>query len=193
MIHLALFASGTGSNARKIIEYFDKSASVRVAWVVSNKRDAGVLHIASEHNIPVQVIEREEFFHTENLLSALKERRIDFIVLAGFLWLVPAYLVRAFPKRIVNIHPALLPKFGGKGMYGMHVHEAVKANCETETGITIHYVNERYDEGAVIFQAKCSVDPADTAADIARKVQQLEHRYFPEVIGNLLKEMKFAS
>ncbi|TNE60331.1 MAG: phosphoribosylglycinamide formyltransferase [Bacteroidetes bacterium] len=186
MHHIAIFASGTGSNARKIIEYFKQRPEVTVSLVISNKQNAGVLEIAREHGVPTLHIRRDTFYGTESILDELAAHHIDFIVLAGFLWLVPAYLVRAFSRRIVNIHPALLPKYGGKGMYGHHVHEAVKAAGETETGITIHYVNEEYDEGAVIFQARCPVEPADTPDDIARKVHELEHRHFPEVIAGLL-------
>lgn len=188
MTNIAIFASGTGSNARKIIEYFKNSPDARVALVVSNKKDAGVLEIAREHDIPTQVIDRQMFYETEDLLGILKKHKIGFVVLAGFLWLVPDYLLKTFEKKMVNIHPALLPKFGGKGMYGMRVHEAVKAASEQETGITIHWVNEHYDAGDIVFQAKCLVSPEDSPADIAHKVQQLEHRYFPEVIAGLLKK-----
>lgn len=190
MKHIAIFASGTGSNARKIMEYFKNSSDVRVALVVSNKKDAGVLEIARELGVPTQVIDRQGFYHSEDLLGVLKKHDIDWIVLAGFLWLMPPYLVRAFEKKIVNIHPALLPKYGGKGMYGMHVHEAVKANGETESGITIHWVNEHYDEGNIVFQERCTVSPEDSPADIARKVQQLEHRFFPAVIERLIRQQE---
>ncbi|MBK6931599.1 MAG: phosphoribosylglycinamide formyltransferase [Saprospirales bacterium] len=186
MHHIAIFASGTGSNARKIIEYFRGSRAARIALVVSNKQDAGVLDIARANGIPALVIHRNAFYSTEDLLRGLASHAVDFIVLAGFLWLIPPYLVRAFPRRIVNIHPALLPKFGGKGMYGMHVHEAVKAAGEAQTGITIHYVNEHYDAGDIIFQAACPVGPEDTPGSIAARVQQLEHRHFPEIIARLL-------
>ena len=186
MHHIAIFASGTGSNARKIIEYFQDSPAVQVALVVSNKKDAGVLDIARAHDIPVHVIGRQNFYETEDLLEVLQQQRVDFIVLAGFLWLIPAYLVRAYPRRMVNIHPALLPKYGGKGMYGIHVHEAVRAADEPETGITIHYVNEHYDEGDIVFQARCPVAPHDTPADIARKVLTLEHLYYPQIIAQIL-------
>lgn len=189
MTNIAIFASGTGSNARKIIEHFKNSPDIRVALVVSNKKDAGVLEIAREHGIPTQVIDRQMFYETEDLLGILKKHKIKFIVLAGFLWLVPSYLVKTFEKKMVNIHPALLPKFGGKGMYGMRVHEAVKENGEIETGITIHWLNEHYDEGAVVFQASCPVSPDDTSAGIARKVQELEHKYFPVVIEKLVKSL----
>lgn len=188
MKKLAIFASGTGSNARKIIEYFSGSGSVEVALVLSNKKDAGVLDIARAHGIPTMVFDRKMLYETDEVLDALRAHHIDFIVLAGFLWLAPPPLIAAFPQRMINIHPALLPKYGGKGMYGMHVHEAVKAAGETETGITIHYVNEHYDKGDFVFQMHCAVLPEDTPADIARKVQQLEHRYFPEIIAKLVSE-----
>ncbi len=189
MRNIALFASGTGSNARKIIEYFEHSPEARVALVVSNKKDAGVLGIAAEHGIPTQVIGRKMFYESEEVLEILKKHGIDFIALAGFLWLIPPYLVQSYSRRMVNIHPALLPKYGGKGMFGMHVHEAVKSAGEPESGITIHFVNEHYDEGDFVFQKRCSVDSSDTPADIARKVQQLEHRHFPEIIAQLVAEL----
>lgn len=184
--NIAIFASGGGSNARKIIEHFKQSDVARVVLVVSNKPKAGVLDIAAEHGIPTQIIDRHGFYETEMILGVLQEHAVDFIALAGFLWLVPGYLVRAFPGRVVNIHPALLPKYGGKGMYGHHVHEAVKAAGESETGMTIHLVNEHYDEGDIIFQATCPVSPEDTPEDIARKVLVLEHRFFPETIEKLI-------
>lgn len=183
---IAIFASGGGSNARCILEHFKSSEQVSVGLVVSNKADAGVLDIAREYDIPTHLITRKSFYDTEDILPILQDKSVDFIALAGFLWLVPGYLVRAFPRKIVNIHPALLPKFGGKGMYGTHVHEAVKTAGETETGMTIHFVNEHYDEGDIIFQAKCPVSPTDTPADIARNVLRLEHAFFPKIIENLL-------
>ncbi|MFN4079778.1 MAG: phosphoribosylglycinamide formyltransferase [Saprospiraceae bacterium] len=182
MIRLAVFASGSGSNARRIMEYFAEHPHIRVALLVCNKPDAGAMDVAREHGVETLLIRRKPFAETTELLDALRERAIDFIALAGFLWLLPPYLVRAFPRRILNIHPSLLPKYGGKGMYGMHVHEAVKAAGETVTGMTIHYVNERYDEGDIVFQATCAVEPDDSAADIARKVLALEHAHYPEVI-----------
>jgi len=183
---IAIFASGGGSNARAIMEHFQHSAIGQVALVVSNKREAGVLQIAAEFNIPTEIITRQQFYESESILQTLKQHRVDWIVLAGFLWLIPDYLVRAFTAKIINIHPALLPKYGGKGMFGMHVHEAVKAAGETESGMTIHFVNEHYDEGDIIFQASCPLEPNDTPATIAKKVLQLEHRHFPEIIERLL-------
>ena len=190
MIHnktrIAIFASGTGSNARKVIEHFKDHPSVQVALVVSNKKDAGVLDIAKEHHIDTLIVSKSILYETEDILKHLSDYKISFIVLAGFLLLVPQYIISRFNKKIINIHPALLPKFGGKGMFGSHVHEAVKAAGETETGITIHYCNEHYDEGSTIFQARCAVSPVDTPQDIARKVLALEHAHFAKVIDRLL-------
>lgn len=187
MTNLAIFASGAGSNAEKIIEYFKGNATVRVALVVCNKPTAGVLKIAEKHEIKTILIEKEGFFSQNSCIEALKAHQIDFIVLAGFLWKVPDALVNAYLGKIVNIHPALLPKYGGKGMYGMRVHEAVISAGETESGITIHHVNEHYDEGNIIFQAKCSLEPGDTPEMLAQKVHALEHRYFPKVIADLVE------
>lgn len=184
--HIAIFASGTGSNAKKIIEYFKHNPKVAVSLVVSNKAEAPVLKMAQENGVPALVIDRAFFYQTGSILKIFNQYSIDYVVLAGFLWLVPTYLVRAFEGRMVNIHPALLPKYGGKGMYGMRVHEAVKMAGETETGITIHLVNEQYDDGDIVFQAKCPVEPTDSPDDIAQKIHRLEHRYFPEVIEKLL-------
>ncbi len=186
MTNIAVFASGGGSNARKIIEHFKDSSVGKVALVVSNKPNAGVLTISAEHGIPTQIIDRQSFYETEDILKTLEKHKIGLVVLAGFLWLVPGYLVRAFPQRILNIHPALLPKFGGKGMYGHHVHEAVKAAGETETGMTIHFVNEQYDDGDIVFQARCPVAAEDSAEDIARNVLVLEHRFYPTIIEKVI-------
>ncbi len=186
---LAIFASGTGTNAEKIMEYFADRPDVSVALVVSNKANAGVLARARRFGVPTMVIDRATFYESEDILKTLNQYGIDFVVLAGFLWLVPAYLVKAFRGRMVNIHPALLPRYGGKGMYGMHVHRAVVADGERETGITIHYVNERYDEGDIVFQARCPVDPDDTPEDVARKVHALEHAHYPRVIDQLLQRL----
>ena len=185
---LAIFASGTGSNARKIIEYFRDHPTIRVALVVSNKPDAPVLAMAQSHQIETAVINRKSFYESEDILDTLREHEVDLVILAGFLWLVPAYLIRAFPRRIINIHPALLPRYGGKGMYGHHVHQAVWEAREPESGITIHYANEHYDEGDIIFQIKCVLAPEDSPEDIARKVLELEHYYFARVIERVLGE-----
>ncbi|MFT3979078.1 MAG: phosphoribosylglycinamide formyltransferase [Ferruginibacter sp.] len=187
-IRLAIFASGAGSNAQKIIEHFSNDSSVEVSLVVCNKPEAGVLHIANTHHIETLLIERERFFKGDAYIHELQQRDIDYIILAGFLWKIPAALVKAWPSRIINIHPALLPKYGGKGMYGHHVHDAVIAAGEKESGITIHYVDEIYDNGKTIFQATCTVEAGDTPASLAQKIHQLEHRHFPEVIASLLKK-----
>ena len=188
MKKIAIFASGRGSNARKIIEHFDGNDEVEVRLIISNKKDAGVLDMGPEFVIPTKILTREAFYKTEDLVKDLKAYEIDLIVLAGFLWLIPTYLVKYFRRKIVNIHPALLPKYGGKGMYGMNVHKAVHAAKEKESGITIHFVNTEYDKGAVIFQKSCAISPSDTPKDIADKVLKLEHEYFPRVISKLLTE-----
>ena len=188
MHKLAIFASGAGSNARKIIEYFKGNPEIRVDLVVSNKSNAGVLNIAEEFNIPVLIIDKEQFFRGNNYIDELQEAGITFIVLAGFLWKVPVQLVQAYKGRMVNIHPALLPKYGGKGMYGSFVHEAVIAAGESESGITIHFVDELFDHGHHIFQATCPVEKSDTPETLAARVHQLEHQYYPEVLEKVLKE-----
>lgn len=185
---IAIFASGSGSNALQIIDYFRGHPHIEVALVVSNRRTAPVLEKAARHGIATLIVDRTRFYESESLLDKLKAHQITLVVLAGFLWLIPAYLVRSFPRRIVNIHPALLPSYGGKGMYGMHVHRAVKAAGERRSGMTIHYVNERYDEGSIIFQADCPLDPADTPEEIAAKVLRLEHAHYAPVIEKTLME-----
>jgi len=182
---IAIFASGSGSNAENIIRYFANSAKLEFPLIISNKSDAFVHQRAKNLGIPSFTFSRDEFILGEGILNLLKENKIDYIVLAGFLLKVPEVLIAAFPNKIVNIHPALLPKFGGKGMYGSRVHEAVAEAKETESGITIHYVNANYDEGNIIFQAKCTVTPTDTADMIADKVHALEYEHFPKVIGEL--------
>ena len=185
-IHIAIFASGAGTNARKIIEYFEnKGLRIKVSLIVCNVPGAGVLEIAKEKGIPTLMINKADFAST-GYVESLHNSEIQFIVLAGFLWKVPEVLVRAYPKAIINIHPALLPKYGGKGMYGARVHEAVIAAGEKESGITIHWVNEHYDEGAIIFQAKCSIDANDTADTLANKIHALEHAHFAPTIEKLL-------
>lgn len=184
---IAIFASGAGSNAEKIIAHLQNHASMEVSLIVCNKPGAGVLAIASANRIPTLLIEKERFFRGDAYLPELKSHNIGFVVLAGFLWKVPDALVAAYPNKIINIHPALLPKYGGKGMYGMHVHEAVIAAGEKESGITIHYVNEHFDEGAPIFQASCPIEPGDTPEQLAEKIHVLEHRHFPEVVERVVK------
>ncbi|MCC7246016.1 MAG: phosphoribosylglycinamide formyltransferase [Saprospiraceae bacterium] len=186
---IAIFASGGGSNARRIMEYFKDHPTIRVALVVCNKTGAGVLNIADEFGVPTQLIDRHGFYQTEDLRDVLQQYQIQFIALAGFLWLVPAWLIRAYPRRILNIHPALLPEFGGKGMYGHFVHEAVKTAGKTHSGMTIHFANEHYDEGDIVFQATCVLHPDDTPDDIARKVLELEHRHFAPVIEQVLNDL----
>lgn len=186
MHRLAVFASGTGSNAQKIIDYFRDHSSVHVGVIVSNNPQAGVLDIAKAENVPYIVIEREAFYRGLTSVNDLKENNIDFIVLAGFLWKVPPALIQAYPKKIINIHPALLPKYGGKGMYGRAVHQAVLDAKEPESGITIHYVDEWYDHGNIIFQARCPIGKEDTPETLAQKVHELEHWHYSKVIEQLL-------
>lgn len=187
---IAIFASGTGSNARQIIEHFAASTTLKVALIVTNNSEAGVVKIASEANIPVLMIERKRFFEGDHYIPELHSNSIDFIILAGFLWKIPQPLITAYPEKIINIHPALLPKYGGKGMYGSKVHEAVIAANEKESGITIHYVDEWYDHGAIIFQAKCLVETIETADTLAKKIHALEHKHYPVVIETLLQKAK---
>ncbi|TXH21755.1 MAG: phosphoribosylglycinamide formyltransferase [Chitinophagaceae bacterium] len=181
-INIAIFASGTGSNAQKIISHFEHNELIHIALIVSNKADAGVLNIANAAKIPSIVIERNQFMKGDGYVNTLQKHDIEWIILAGFLWKVPETLISAFPQKIINIHPALLPKYGGKGMYGHFVHEAVVANKEKESGITIHFIDEHYDHGAHIFQAKCEIQEQDTAEIVAKKVLALEHQYFPTII-----------
>ena len=185
MKKIAIFASGEGSNAKKIIEFFANSTQIKVCMVVSNRSTAGVLTIAYDHQIPTLILDKEKFLTGNGYADELKTAGIDLIVLAGFLWMIPLSLIKAFNKKVINIHPALLPKYGGKGMYGRFVHEAVLANGEKESGITIHYVDEIYDHGQVILQATCIVDDSDTPESLARKVQVLEHRHFPAAVALL--------
>jgi phosphoribosylglycinamide formyltransferase-1 len=183
---IIIFASGTGSNAQKIIDFFRNDPAVRISLIVSNKPGAGVLSIAEHENIPTLVIDKERFFRGDAYVEDLEAYQPSLIALAGFLWKLPPALVKAFPHKIINIHPALLPNYGGKGMYGHFVHEAVINAKEPETGITIHYVDELYDHGEYIFQARVPVNKNDTADSIASKVLQLEHHHFPRVIQSLL-------
>ena len=188
-IRLAVFASGAGSNARKLIEYFNNSAAsnIKVALIVTNNETAGVIKIADENHLPTLIINKEHFFRGDAYVGELQQAGIHFIVLAGFLWKIPVQLIAAFSGKIVNIHPALLPKYGGKGMYGNFVHEAVIANKETESGITIHLVDEQYDHGAPLFQAICPVLPDDTAESLAHRIHALEHAHYPEIVEKAVK------
>ena len=186
MKKIAIFASGSGSNAENIIQYFAQKPQFCVKSVFCNVPDAYVLERAKKYRIPSFVFNREEFRNPDKVFRQLQEQEIDFIVLAGFLWLMPSFITAAWPNKIVNIHPALLPAYGGKGMYGHHVHEAVIAAGENESGITIHYVNDHYDQGAIIFQAKCPVLPTDTPDDLAARVHELEYRYFPQIIAETI-------
>ena len=183
---VVLFASGSGSNVENIVNFFTSNSEVTFPLVLCNKKDAFVFERAKKLGLESRYFTKEEFANQDVILDLLKEINPDLIVLAGFLWLVPSKFVAAFPNKIINIHPALLPKFGGKGMFGMYVHEAVVANKEVETGITIHYVNEKYDEGAPILQAICPVFPTDSAEDVAHKIHALEYEHFPKVIEKLL-------
>ncbi len=193
MHKIAIFASGTGSNAKEIIEYFNHSKqgtrAATIALVVCNKPEAGVNTIAEKNNIPVLIIEKEKFFEGNGYVDELKEQGIDFIVLAGFLWKIPSSLLKAFHNRIINIHPALLPKYGGKGMYGQRVHQAVVDNKEKESGITIHYVDDVYDNGDIIFQINCPVMNDDTPESLAQRIQQLEHEHYPRIIEKVVKSL----
>ncbi|GAA4280427.1 phosphoribosylglycinamide formyltransferase [Gaetbulibacter aestuarii] len=188
MKRIVVFASGSGTNAENLIRYFKTKPDIAVVQVLSNNPKAKVLDRAKNLEVSALSFNREAFSKSDDVLNILKATKPDLIVLAGFLWKIPEHILRAFPDKLVNIHPALLPKHGGKGMYGMHVHEAVVANKETETGITIHYVNEHYDEGAIIFQAKCAVLPTDTAEDVAAKIHELEMEHFPKVVEGLLQD-----
>ena len=189
MVRIALFASGSGSNVENIVQYFSNNNELVFPVIISNRSDAFVHERAKNLMIPSYTFKKSDFENGE-VLKLLQEKAIDFIVLAGFLLKIPENLLKAYPDRIINIHPALLPEFGGKGMYGSHVHEAVVTSGEKETGITIHYVNENYDEGRIIFQARCPVLPTDTPDDVAAKVHALEYKFFPPVIEKVLQEAK---
>ena len=186
MKHIAIFASGTGTNAACIIDHFHHHTAIKISLIVCNKPGAGVLSIAEKEGIPTLLVEKERFFRGDAYVDELRERKIDFLILAGFLWKIPAALVKAYGGRILNIHPALLPKYGGKGMYGQFVHEAVIAAKEKETGISIHYVDELYDHGQVVFQARFPLEETDTPQSLARKVHELEHEHFARVIEEVV-------
>lgn len=186
---IAIFASGAGSNAEKIIEHFSGHREIGVGLIVCNKPGAGVLQIAGNADVPVLIIEKNKFFEGNGYVDELKEADIDFIVLAGFLWKIPDVIIRSFRNRIINIHPALLPKYGGKGMYGLKVHEAVIAAGDHESGITIHYVDEHYDNGDIIFQATCPVFENDTPETLAERIHHLEHKHLPRIAEECLSRL----
>lgn len=185
---IALFASGTGSNVFNIITHFSTSETVEVAIVLSNKSTAGALNHASNANIKSESFNRADFFESNKIVDLLKKEQVDYVVLAGFLWKIPTNLLTQFNDKIINVHPSLLPNYGGKGMYGHHVHEAVLANNEKETGITIHLVNEKYDDGAILDQLKCSINEAETLASLQQKISQLEKENFPKIIEQYITQ-----
>lgn len=188
MKKIAVFASGAGSNTARIIDQFRAHQTIRVALIVCNNAEASVLKIAAKENIPALLLQKEKFFTGDAYIKELKEKEIDFIVLAGFLWKVPSSLIKQFPEKIINIHPALLPKYGGKGMYGQYVHQAVINNKEAESGISIHYVDEVYDHGKIIFQTTCPVLENDTPASLALRISVLEHAHYPKIIEQFLSK-----
>ena len=185
---IAIFASGSGTNAENIAAYFKDRDYADISLILTNKQDAPVLQRAKNYNIASVVFDRHTLYETDEIINLLNNNNIHFIVLAGFLWLVPQNVLRNFPQRIINIHPALLPRYGGKGMYGRRVHEAIIENGEKESGITIHYVNEEYDKGDIIFQATCEVLPSDTPESLAARVHELEYKHFPQMIDKLIIE-----
>ncbi len=187
---IAIFASGSGSNAQKIMEHFKRNTEAEVVLILTNNPQAYVLQRADNFEIPSHIFTRYEFYETDDVIRILKTLQVDLIVLAGFLWLIPPSLLKSFPNKIINLHPALLPKYGGQGMYGDHVHKAVMAANEEESGITIHFVNEQFDEGEIIHQSKFRIEPGDNLEMVKFKGQQLEHQHFPKVIESLLKKMK---
>lgn len=186
MKRIVIFASGSGSNAENLIKFFHNSDSASVIQVLTNNPHAKVLDRCKKLNVSALSFNRMAFSKSEDVLNILKASQPDLIILAGFLWKFPEFILKMFPNKVINIHPALLPKYGGKGLYGINVHKAVVANKETDTGITIHYVNENYDEGRIIFQAKCNVLPTDSAEDVAGKIHLLEMQHFPKVVNKLL-------
>lgn len=190
MIKLAIFASGTGTNAENIIQYFEEHEHIKVVVIITNRAQAGVIDIGPKHDIPVYIVDKESLETTDKAKKILEGMEVDFIILAGFLIKIPDYLLTDFPDKIINIHPALLPEFGGKGMYGKYVHEAVIAKAKKESGITIHLINENYDEGRILYQAKVALDEGETTETLAQKVQALEHEHFPRVIEEYCLSLK---
>lgn len=186
-VNIVIFASGSGSNAENLFQYFQNNPEINVSAFFCNNPKAYVIDRARKLNVPCEVFDRSTF-KSADFLDTLAQYRPDFIVLAGFLWMVPGYLIDAYPDKILNIHPALLPKYGGKGMYGSFVHEAVIRDKEISSGITIHLVNQRYDEGRVIFQAICDITKGDTADSLAAKIHELEYKYFPQIVEDYIME-----
>lgn len=185
---IAIFASGSGSNAENIYHYFKGNGKVEISLILTNNPNAKVIERAERLGIECKVFDRISFYETHKIIDLLSAKKIDWVVLAGFLWKIPENLIKVFPDKIINIHPALLPKYGGKGMYGDKVHQSVIENKETESGITIHYVNDNYDEGKIIFQAKCSILPTDNYEDLAKKIHALEYEHFPKVVEKILHQ-----
>lgn len=190
MKNLAIFASGSGTNAENLIKYFGNSEYARVSLILCNNPDAFVIKRAKTHKVPVLVFNRDDFYKSDNVINALAENNIDLLILAGFLWLVPSNILSKFPGSIINIHPALLPNYGGKGMYGNRVHKAVIENADEESGITIHLIDEEFDQGQILFQIKCPVKPKDTYETLASRIHELEYKYFPKVIEEFVKDQE---
>lgn len=182
MHRLAIFASGSGTNAENIIRYFRNESQITVSCVCTNRSDAYVIRRAGQHGIEVLIFSRDDFYRSSKVIDYLEQKQIDWIILAGFLWLVPEALIQKYPNRILNIHPALLPKYGGKGMYGSSVHKAVIENHENQSGITIHLIDREYDKGRILFQTTCPVHPGESPDQLAEKVHQLEYEYYPKII-----------
>ena len=185
-INIAIMASGSGTNAENIVQYFSKEKSLSVSLILTNKEDAFVIQRAKRHKIPCVIFNKDDFYTNDRVQSILMENHIEFIILAGFLWLIPEKIIKLYHRKIINIHPALLPDFGGKGMYGNYVHQKVIETGQKESGITIHYVNENYDDGDILFQARCKVDKLDTPESLAKKIHKLEYLHYPKIIGKLL-------
>lgn len=188
---IAIFASGTGSNTAQLIKHFKTHPSIQIGLIISSSAKAPVIKIAEENSIPFSVVNRSLLANNSYMLSLLNLYDVEFIVLAGFVMLIPPFLVKQFDQKMINIHPALLPKYGGKGMFGLAVHQAVISSGDPESGITIHYVNEMYDQGKVIFQATCKVDRRDNAEKLSKKIQELEHKYLPEWTEKLVTQMRY--
>ena len=192
MKRIAIFASGSGSNAQKLMEYFKKHQEAEVVIVLTNNPEAYVIQRADNFEIPTHIFDKYEFIETNDIVNLLKNLQIDLIVLAGFLWLIPNNLLEEFPNQIINIHPALLPKFGGKGMYGDRIHRTILEAGEVENGITIHFVNEKFDEGEIIYQSRFKIGKNDTLETIKFKGQQLEHLHYPRIVENLIQKIKLV-